>query len=253
MRIGLLLKEPGPYADLAQGLIRHGHDVAIYTGQEPRSLREYAAMASFLKQSQGFDLIHNTIGAAPLLFARFLETPFLTTIDAYPMDEDLAIYHSALPYSYFVATDETRMLPGITFLFVIQKGTDILSSFLGAYELIRSENGREDNRPWGYYRVLVDAPDHKVKRITVWPGKRLSLQSHKFRAEHWIIIAGQARVTVHDQLFDLAPSASIDIPRGAAHRIQNTGEAPLVFIEIQQGEYFGEDDITRLEDDFGRT
>jgi mannose-6-phosphate isomerase-like protein (cupin superfamily) len=115
------------------------------------------------------------------------------------------------------------------------------------------EQNREGNhRPWGYYVVLSDEPDHKVKRIVVYPKKRLSLQRHQYRAEHWVMVKGDALVTLDDKHFQLSKGMSIDIPVGTAHRIENTGGEDLAFIEIQQGTYFGEDDIERLEDDFGR-
>jgi mannose-6-phosphate isomerase-like protein (cupin superfamily) len=108
-------------------------------------------------------------------------------------------------------------------------------------------------RPWGYYDVLDDdAPDHKVKRIVVHPGKRLSLQKHAKRAEHWFIVSGTAQVTLDDTITELGPGQAIDIPLGGAHRIANEGTADVVFIEVQHGTYFGEDDIVRLEDDYGR-
>ncbi|MRR08287.1 MAG: cupin domain-containing protein [Deltaproteobacteria bacterium] len=112
---------------------------------------------------------------------------------------------------------------------------------------------QKEHRPWGYYEVLsAEHHDHKVKRITVLPGKRLSLQYHAGRREHWIVISGKAVATVDGRHVELGPSGSIDIPQGSAHRIENVGVQDLVFIEVQQGEYFGEDDIVRLEDDFGR-
>jgi mannose-6-phosphate isomerase-like protein (cupin superfamily) len=110
-----------------------------------------------------------------------------------------------------------------------------------------------DERPWGNYTVLDDdAPDHKVKRMVVYPGKRLSYQRHAKRAEHWFIVSGKARVTLDGAVIDLQPGEAIDIPQGSAHRIANEGSADLVFVEVQHGTYFGEDDIVRLEDDFGR-
>lgn len=99
---------------------------------------------------------------------------------------------------------------------------------------------------------MEDAPDHKVKRLWIDPGKRLSYQRHKSRSEHWVIIAGEAVVTLDGRDIRLGPGQSIDIPSGAAHRVANPGSTPLVLIEIQTGRYFGEDDIIRLEDDFGR-
>lgn len=111
----------------------------------------------------------------------------------------------------------------------------------------------EDRRPWGYYVILEETPTHKVKRIVVDPGKRLSLQRHRRRSEHWHVLQGRARVTLDGRVVDLEAGQSIDLPRGAAHRMENPGDTELAFIEIQRGEYFGEDDIERLEDDFGRT
>jgi mannose-6-phosphate isomerase len=114
--------------------------------------------------------------------------------------------------------------------------------------------GREyDERPWGSYTVLDDDPaDHKVKRLVVRPGMRLSYQRHARRAEHWFIVDGAARVTLDGETVDLGPGQAIDIPTGTAHRVENVGPGDVVLIEVQHGDYFGEDDIERLEDDFGR-
>ena len=109
-----------------------------------------------------------------------------------------------------------------------------------------------DIRPWGRYDVLADEKDHKVKRIVVRPGRRLSLQRHLRRAEHWYMVQGQGIVTLDAQEIPLSAGQAVDIPRGAVHRILNTGHADLVYIEVQTGDYFGEDDIERLEDDYGR-
>lgn len=109
-----------------------------------------------------------------------------------------------------------------------------------------------DERPWGNYTVLSDEADHKVKRIVVHPGKRLSYQTHARRAEHWYVVSGVATVTLDGERLDVVAGGAIDIPRQAAHRVANEGDADLVFIEVQIGDYFGEDDIVRLEDDFGR-
>jgi mannose-6-phosphate isomerase-like protein (cupin superfamily) len=100
--------------------------------------------------------------------------------------------------------------------------------------------------------VLSDESDHKVKRIVVHPGKRLSLQKHRMRSEHWHVVRGEGLVTRGAENIPVKQGDSLDIPRGTVHRIENVGGSPLVFIEVQRGEYFGEDDIERIEDDFGR-
>ena len=109
-----------------------------------------------------------------------------------------------------------------------------------------------EHRPWGFYEVLSDEEDHKVKRITVEPGKRLSLQRHKQRREHWFVVHGESVVTVGDKETKAVSGQAIDIPQGLLHRIANTGKERLVYIEVQLGSYFGEDDIERVEDDYGR-
>ena len=109
-----------------------------------------------------------------------------------------------------------------------------------------------EQRPWGSYTVLEEGAGHKVKRIEVFPGQRLSYQRHGRRAEHWFVVAGAAQVTLDGVDHYLLGGSAIDIPVGAAHRIASTGDETLVFIEVQHGEYFGEDDIERLDDDYGR-
>ena len=109
-----------------------------------------------------------------------------------------------------------------------------------------------NNRPWGFYEILSNKDDHKVKRITVYAGKRLSLQKHKKRNEHWYILSGKGAVTIGEKSYYAVKDVSFDIYKGIQHRIENKGTEDLVFIEVQTGEYFGEDDIERIEDDFGR-
>ena len=129
----------------------------------------------------------------------------------------------------------------------------LVEGYLEVYRRVLARTAREDRRPWGFYRVLEDEADHKTKRIVVDPGQRLSLQRHARRSEHWHVIAGDALVTRDAELVPLKPGESIDIPAGTAHRVENRGDVPMAFIEVQRGEYFGEDDIERLEDDYGRT
>jgi mannose-6-phosphate isomerase len=108
-------------------------------------------------------------------------------------------------------------------------------------------------RPWGAYTVLAEGQGFKVKTMEVRPGQRLSYQRHSRRAEHWFLVAGAGVVTLDGKTISIGAGDSIDIPQGAAHRIHNTGPVPLVFVEVQTGQYFGEDDIVRLDDDYGRS
>ncbi len=108
-------------------------------------------------------------------------------------------------------------------------------------------------RPWGSFFVLEEGPGFKVKRIVVKPQGQLSLQSHQYRAEHWTVIAGQATVTVGDGVHTLTRGQSIDIALGDRHRLENFGEDDVEVIEVQFGDYLGEDDIIRYEDVYQRT
>ena len=110
-----------------------------------------------------------------------------------------------------------------------------------------------DHRPWGWFETLVLADRFQVKRIHVHPGAALSLQSHVHRSEHWIVVAGTAKVTVDDKVQLLTENQSIYIPLGTPHRLENPGMIDLELIEVQTGSYLGEDDIVRIEDDYRRS
>ena len=107
-------------------------------------------------------------------------------------------------------------------------------------------------RPWGTYTVLEDSPGYKIKRIEVKPGKRLSLQKHYHRNEHWIVVSGTATVTIGEKKKIVRPNENTYIKMGELHRLENNGKIPVVLIEAQVGEYTGEDDIVRIDDDFSR-
>lgn len=112
--------------------------------------------------------------------------------------------------------------------------------------------GESDVRPWGAWYVLDEGPGYKVKRIDVSPHSRLSYQTHEHRAEHWVVVVGKATCVIDGETVTAGPGESLDIAIGQAHRIGNDQDEPLSIIEVQKGDYLGEDDITRLEDDFGR-
>jgi mannose-6-phosphate isomerase len=110
-----------------------------------------------------------------------------------------------------------------------------------------------ESRPWGAFFVLDEKPGFKVKRIVVNAGGRLSLQSHKHRSEHWTVVEGVATVTVDAKVLNLTRGQSLDIPLGSKHRLENLGSEEVAIIEVQFGEYLGEDDIIRYDDIYNRT
>ncbi|GAA1145742.1 cupin domain-containing protein [Nocardioides aquiterrae] len=108
-------------------------------------------------------------------------------------------------------------------------------------------------RPWGTWHVLDEGDGYKVKRIEVRAGQRLSYQTHAHRSEHWIVVSGVATCVLDGETIVALPGETVEVAIGAAHRISNLHEEDLVIIEVQRGSYTGEDDICRLEDDYGRT
>lgn len=127
------------------------------------------------------------------------------------------------------------------------------------YARLKAENHeahrlhRTVHRPWGTYTVLEEGPRFKIKRLVVWPGASLSLQMHHHRSEHWIVVSGMAQVTNGEAVSYVRPNESTYIPAGNRHRVENPGVVDLVMIEVQSGDYLGEDDIVRFEDVYGRT
>ena len=118
--------------------------------------------------------------------------------------------------------------------------------------MLRGMSLESAERPWGSWHVLAVGPGYKVKRIQVSPGQRLSYQTHEHRSEHWVVISGMATCVLDGETTVAGPGEHAHVPVGAAHRITNEHTEELVIIEVQHGAYTGEDDITRLEDDYGR-
>ena len=114
------------------------------------------------------------------------------------------------------------------------------------------EQENKFHRPWGYYVNVYEEQGMKMKKIAVYENMRLSLQSHLHRSEHWVVTKGQGRVQVGEDFHNVGPNTHIYIPKQVKHRMENTGSELLVFTETQIGNYLGEDDITRYQDDFGR-
>jgi len=133
-----------------------------------------------------------------------------------------------------------------------QRVKEVVNILKGNSQLSILNSELKVHRPWGTYEVLVDESGYKIKRIVVKPEKRLSLQKHFHRNEHWIVVSGTATVTVGDSRYLVRPNESTYIKMGEVHRLENEGKIPVVLIEAQVGEYTKEDDIVRVEDDFNR-
>ena len=116
----------------------------------------------------------------------------------------------------------------------------------------RTESIERSHRPWGWYETLTEQDGHKVKRIRVLPGQQLSLQKHHRRAEHWVVVQGTTVVTLGEREVSLSPGQHCDIALGEVHRLSNRGADAVEIIEVQFGDYLGEDDIVRLQDNYGR-
>jgi mannose-6-phosphate isomerase-like protein (cupin superfamily) len=291
MRIAMLApiaRRIAPYGDgsreqyvslLTDGLAGRGIDVTLFAtldsstrarlaGVCPRGLSEDPGLApdvwealhiaEVFGRGEEFDLIHNHCGHLPLTYANGASTPLLTTLHASPSPQVLPIYRRYRERSFYTAATPEVRCDDLDFLAMIPwmglgGGGDLMvTEHLRVYEEIERLCQREDHRPWGYYRVLLDEPAQKVKMIVVYPHRRLSLQRHRRRAEHWFVVAGAGLVTRNDQEIAVASGQAVDIPRGAWHRMHNPGSENLRFIEVQTGDYFGEDDIERAEDDYGR-
>lgn len=156
-------------------------------------------------------------------------------------------------------------LVGVEDLLVVDTADALLVTRRGASQSVKEvvgrlrEAGRREAdehvfevRPWGRFEILRNEPDFKSKVIRVDPGQRLSYQSHQHRAEHWVVVRGRPEVVLDDRVLALAPGEHVFIPQGARHRISNPGREPVVFVEVQVGTYFGEDDIQRYQDDYDR-
>ncbi|MGJ0329363.1 mannose-1-phosphate guanylyltransferase/mannose-6-phosphate isomerase [Aliarcobacter cryaerophilus] len=164
-----------------------------------------------------------------------------------------------------VISDKLVATVDIEDLIIIDTGDALLISKKGSSQKVKKvvEKLKESNsqlhnihltgyRPWGSYTVLEESNGYKIKKIEVNPGKRLSLQKHFHRSEHWIVVSGTATVTVGDEKRLVRPNESTYIKAGELHRLENEGKIPVVLIEAQVGEYTGEDDIVRVEDDYQR-
>ena len=236
---------------LARDLSAAGLEVECWRGAGPRSAKALAERLS----AGGFDLIHahDDLVAGSLTRGQI---PTVTTWYRAPTDPEGLLIEGlgdgiGLVRAFEGEPGAHRWRAAVASENEVATYTQVFAEFAAEHAAHRV-NAVHDERPWGAYWVLDDQPAFKVKRIRVKPGKRLSYQRHAHRAEHWFVVQGRALVTLDGVDHELAPGQAIDIAAGQAHRIANVGDEEMTFVEIQSGSYFGEDDIERLDDDFGR-
>jgi mannose-1-phosphate guanylyltransferase / mannose-6-phosphate isomerase len=167
--------------------------------------------------------------------------------------------------SLVISTQKLTTLIGVSDIAVIETDDAILvsdrkqaQSVKEMVALLKDKKRKEVDehtttyRPWGKYTILEESEHYKIKKITVNPGATLSLQKHKKRSEHWVVVKGVAQVRIGEEDVEVKENQSAYVPKGVVHRLGNTGAKPLEIIEVQNGDYVGEDDIERLEDNYGR-
>lgn len=234
--------------------IKHEDMIAI-----PEDSIDYAVM----EKSNIVKVIESDIGWSDLGSFDALAQEFEKDTNGNTIDNNIIAINSKNNFVY--TSDRMVTLADIDDLIVVDTPDALLISKKGSSqkikEIVKELKGRETelhnihqtvHRPWGTYTILEDTIGYKIKRIEVKSGKRLSLQKHFHRNEHWIVVSGTATVTVGDNKYYVRPNESTYIKMGEIHRLENEGKIPVVLIEAQVGEYTGEDDIIRIQDDFKR-
>ena len=241
---------------LKDGMYRIAHDDMANI---PEESIDYAVM----EKSDRVKVVASDIGWSDLGSFDALAEEFETDEDGNTKDENLLAINSKNNFVH--SSDRLIATVDIDDLIVVDTPDALLISKKGnsqkIKDIVKELKGRESDlhhihltahRPWGTYTILEENHKYKIKRIVVKPGKRLSLQKHFHRSEHWIVVEGTALVTVEDTETLVRPNESTYIPMGDTHRLENPGKVDVVLIEAQVGEYLGEDDIVRIEDDFKR-
>ena len=249
-------------AALVAALEARGHAGATWPGEGAADgdAEQLLRLACELRRGPEVDLVHNHRGPLTLALAGALELPLLSTLYAAPSAAERAFLAGCAPPPALAAEGfaPDPALGCEAELAAESAAGERAAVYAALYESLverwraRRADGSHDERPWGAYWVLDDQPAFKVKRIAVRPGARLSYQRHRERSEIWFVVAGQAKVTLDGRERTVGPGEDVRIEPGQAHRIENTGSGDVVFVEVQRGSYFGEDDIERLDDDYGR-
>ena len=268
-KAGIFLEELKKYSpkiyEASAKALKNSPKESIYriAHQDMADIPEESIDYAVMEKSQRVKVVASDIGWSDLGSFDALAEEFETDENGNTKDENLLAINSKNNFVY--SSDRLIATVDIDDLIVVDTPDALLISRKGnsqkIKEIVKELKGRESDlhhihltahRPWGTYTILEENEKYKIKRIVVKPGKRLSLQKHFHRSEHWIVVEGTARVTVGDTERLVHPNESTYIPMGDTHRLENSGKVDVVLIEAQVGEYLGEDDIVRIEDDFKR-
>lgn len=226
-----------------------------------REALECLHVSKVFEQADDYDLIHNHSGLAPLGFSGLVDAPLLSTIYEPLKGDILKMYKKYSKSTFYVFDTSVENIYDLDCITKIDHGLSdeefdpkyMVESYIDIYQSIIAGNHKGGTRPWGHYSILSEGEDQKTKLVHVKRKRRLSLQRHRKRREHWTILKGEALVTLNKDEIKLIVGETIEIPDHAVHRIENIGNEELIFFEIQKGDYLGEDDIERLEDDYARS
>ncbi len=238
------------------GMIRIEHEAMANI---PEDSIDYAVM----EKSDRVKVVASSIGWSDLGSFDALSEEFEKDANGNSVDENLITMDAKENFVY--SSDRLITLADVDGLIVVDTPDALLVTKKGSSQkvkkIVNELKARKSDlhhihltahRPWGTYTILEESENYKIKRIVVKPGKRLSLQKHFHRSEHWIVVSGTAKVTVGEKEILVRPNESTYIPLGEVHRLENPGKIDVVLIEAQVGSYLGEDDIVRLQDDFKR-
>jgi mannose-1-phosphate guanylyltransferase/mannose-6-phosphate isomerase len=259
-QVGVLMEELRRHAPAVHAIAARGYDEAVRRFAEmPDISIDYAVMErSDRVVTLPMELEWSDIGSWDAV---------LDLLEADAAGNAVAGDVIALDTHRSLLLSEKRLVTaiGLSDLLVVETGDAVLVARRGEAQrvkeivdrLVKERRGEAEehttsHRPWGHYRILENAEGYKVKSIVVNPGAKLSLQTHRHRSEHWVVVRGTALVTVGDAERTLRVGESIDVPKETRHRIANPGTEPVEIIEVQNGDYLGEDDIVRHEDVYGR-
>ncbi|MFQ3574549.1 MAG: mannose-1-phosphate guanylyltransferase/mannose-6-phosphate isomerase [Thermodesulfovibrionales bacterium] len=259
-RIDVMIREMESYLDWFSDIFRLDLDDFIHNFSDMPSISlDYAVIEKSGNVAVvPMDIYWNDIGSWDAVYDSLDkdENGNVVMGDAHLIDTENCLILGANHYIATIGLKDCLIIDTPDSLLITKKGMsqgvkDVVSH-LNKIQRQESEDHLCCHRPWGSFTVLEEGNRYKIKRIVVKPNEKLSLQMHYHRSEHWVVVKGTAKVTIGDKVMHVHENESVYVPKTTVHRLENPGKVPLEIIEVQNGEYVGEDDIVRIEDTYGR-